>query len=639
MKILEPITVGKVTLKNRIMFPPLTTGYEGRDGSITPQSLAFYERIAKGGAAYIVIGDVNPIPSFSPTPRLHSDEQIPSFAALAGAVHKHGAKLAVQIFHPEYDVEALAALMAQGKMDEVRAKMHHDMMHFTDEVTKEQLAVILDKMVACAVRAQKAGVDAIEIHGDRLIGALCSPKMNHRQDEYGGSFENRTRFALEFVKALRKAVPDMLIDYKLSIITPERGKGGINADDAVRFAQCLEAAGVDMLHVAQGNHTGNMADTIPPMGVQPYGFFVPYAAKVKKAVGIPVSAVGRIVDVSMAEHIVEDSLADIVALGRPLLADPDWGVKLANGRACDIRRCISCNKGCTDNIQNRAFLNCVLNAENGYEQTRQITPADVKKNVVVIGGGPAGMEAARVAALKGHTVTLFEKSAALGGQMNLAAVPPRKDELRRATQDLSHAVCSLPITLRLGEAATPEKVLALKPDAVIAAVGAYNFVPSIKGADGKNVRDAWSVLAGETSVFGEIVVIGGGLVGCETAEYLAAQGCKVTIVEMLDKIATGESVTVLPTLMEEFDAKGVTWHTDTTVTDITATAVNCKTKDGTQSFKCDFVVMAAGAHATAFDTAAYEAAGVQVVSVGDCAARPADIGNAIRTAYDAANAI
>lgn len=249
------------------------------------------------------------------------------------------------------------------------------------------------------------------------------------------------------------------------------------------------------------------------------------------------------------------------------------------------------------------------------------------------------MEAARVAALKGHTVTLFEKSAALGGQMNLAAVPPRKDELRRATQDLSHAVCSLPITLRLGEAATPEKVLALKPDAVIAAVGAYNFVPSIKGADGKNVRDAWSVLAGETSVFGEIVVIGGGLVGCETAEYLAAQGCKVTIVEMLDKIATGESVTVLPTLMEEFDAKGVTWHTDTTVTDITATAVNCKTKDGTQSFKCDFVVMAAGAHATAFDTAAYEAAGVQVVSVGDCAARPADIGNAIRTAYDAANAI
>ena len=346
---------------------------------ISEQDMGFYTRLAKGGVGYIVLGDVAPINSFSPTPKLFDDSQIPAFKALADSVHAYGTKLGVQLFHPEYDVDAINSLFMQKKFDEMRQRLHHDMMFFTDEVSEEMLMAIIDKMCACAVRAQKAGVDVIQIHGDRLNGCLCSTRMNHRTDKFGGSLENRVRFARMLTRAIRKAVPDMVIDYKLSIVTPQRGKGGIDEADAVQFAQWLVEDGVDMLHVAQANHTGNMADTIPPMGVQPYGFFVKIAGDIKKAVNVPVSAVGRIVDAEMAERVIESGMADMVAVGRPLLADPDWGTKIAAGKACDIRRCISCNKGCTDAIQNRQFLSCVLNAENGYENTRSIQPAAQKK--------------------------------------------------------------------------------------------------------------------------------------------------------------------------------------------------------------------------------------------------------------------
>ena len=634
--ILQPIEVGGQTFKNRIMFPPLTTGYE-KNGMISEQDMGFYTRLAKGGVGYIVMGDVAPINSFSPTPKLFDDSQIPAFKALADSVHAYGTKLGVQIFHPEYDVDAINSLFMQKKFDEMRQRLHHDMMFFTDEASEEMLMAIIDKMCACAVRAQKAGVDVIQIHGDRLNGCLCSTRMNHRTDKFGGSLENRVRFARMLTRAIRKAVPDMVIDYKLSIVTPQRGKGGIDEADAVQFAQWLVEDGVDMFHVAQANHTGNMADTIPPMGVQPYGFFVKIAGDIKKAVNVPVSAVGRIVDADMAARVIESGMADIVAMGRPLLADPDWGTKIAAGKACDIRRCISCNKGCTDAIQNRQFLSCVLNAENGYENTRSIQPAAQKKKIAVLGGGPAGLEAARVAALRGHDVTLFEKTTTLGGQLNIACVPPRKEEMRRATQDLIHAVCNAGVHLCMGQTRTAEQLKDAGFEAVINAVGAHSAAPRIPGIDSVNVADAWKVLAGEQQVYGTVAVIGGGMVGCETAEYLAARGCKVSVIEMMDKIAAGESTTILPTLLENYKTYGVEQYPSHKVKEFRMDAVVCENKDGAEvTIPCDYIVLAMGARSNAFDAAALEAAGIPVYSIGDAAGKAADISNAIRTGYDTA---
>ena len=634
--ILQPIEVGGQTFKNRIMFPPLTTGYE-KNGMISEQDMGFYTRLAKGGVGYIVLGDVAPINSFSPTPKLFDDSQIPAFKALADSVHAYGTKLGVQLFHPEYDVDAINSLFMQKKFDEMRQRLHHDMMFFTDEVSEEMLMAIIDKMCACAVRAQKAGVDVIQIHGDRLNGCLCSTRMNHRTDKFGGSLENRVRFARMLTRAIRKAVPDMVIDYKLSIVTPQRGKGGIDEADAVQFAQWLVEDGVDMLHVAQANHTGNMADTIPPMGVQPYGFFVKIAGDIKKAVNVPVSAVGRIVDADMAARVIESGMADIVAMGRPLLADPDWGTKIAAGKACDIRRCISCNKGCTDAIQNRQFLSCVLNAENGYENTRSIQPAAQKKKIAVLGGGPAGLEAARVAALRGHDVTLFEKTTTLGGQLNIACVPPRKEEMRRAAQDLIHAVCNAGVHLCMGQTRTAEQLKDAGFEAVINAVGAHSAAPRIPGIDSVNVADAWKVLAGEQQVYGTVAVIGGGMVGCETAEYLAARGCKVSVIEMMDKIAAGESTTILPTLLENYKTYGVEQYPSHKVKEFRMDAVVCENKDGAEvTIPCDYIVLAMGARSNEFDAAALEAANIPVYSIGDAAGKAADISNAIRTGYDTA---
>ena len=634
--ILQPIEVGGQTFKNRIMFPPLTTGYE-KNGMISEQDMGFYTRLAKGGVGYIVLGDVAPINSFSPTPKLFDDSQIPAFKALADSVHAYGTKLGVQLFHPEYDVDAINSLFMQKKFDEMRQRLHHDMMFFTDEVSEEMLMAIIDKMCACAVRAQKAGVDVIQIHGDRLNGCLCSTRMNHRTDKFGGSLENRVRFARMLTRAIRKAVPDMVIDYKLSIVTPQRGKGGIDEADAVQFAQWLVEDGVDMFHVAQANHTGNMADTIPPMGVQPYGFFVKIAGDIKKAVNVPVSAVGRIVDADMAARVIESGMADMVAMGRPLLADPDWGTKIAAGKACDIRRCISCNKGCTDAIQNRQFLSCVLNAENGYENTRSIRPAAQKKKIAVLGGGPAGLEAARVAALRGHDVTLFEKTTTLGGQLNIACVPPRKEEMRRAAQDLIHAVCNAGVHLCMGQTRTAEQLKDAGFEAVINAVGAHSAAPRIPGIDSVNVADAWKVLAGEQQVYGTVAVIGGGMVGCETAEYLAARGCKVSVIEMMDKIAAGESTTILPTLLENYKTYGVEQYPSHKVKKFRMDAVVCENKDGAEvTIPCDYIVLAMGARSNEFDAAALEAAGIPVYSIGDAAGKAADISNAIRTGYDTA---
>ena len=664
--LLQPIQVGNLTLKNRVMFPPLTTGYEERDGSIGERSLAFYERLAKGGTGYVVIGDVAPVMTASPTPKLCDDRQIPAFKRLADTLHKYDCKVALQIFHPEYDVPEVGRLIrlaqmsakegmeakAKGDMATFGAKMKesqefgrqahgkiaHDMKFFIQEVTPAQLAQIKGYIAEASRRAQEAGIDAIEVHGDRLLGSLCSRLMNFRTDEYGGCFENRVRYALEVVAAIKEAAPNLMIEYKLPIITKnpngsDRGKGGLHPEEGVEFAKMLEKAGVHMIQVAQANHTGNMADTIPPMGTREENWILPTTKAVKAAVSIPVATVGKVLTVENGEKLLADGDADIIAYGRSLVCDPDIAIKAETGEP--VRLCMNCNKGCVDAIQNRRYITCVLNAENGEEATMSIKPGDGQKKVVVIGGGVAGLEAARVAALRGYEVDLYEKEAVLGGQINIAAVPPRKDEILRSVAYYECLLPALGVSIHLNTVATKEIMNAA--DAVIVAVGAHDLKLPIPGADGANVVSSWDVLAGKAEAKGHCAVIGGGLVGTETAEYLLEKGCTVSIIEMMDKIANGESSTILPTILADFASHNVQQYVSTKVSSIEEGCVKAIQGETEISNPCDMVVMAVGSRKNVLDV---EGVTVPVYYAGDCSGeRTAGIMEAVRSGYKAANEI
>ncbi|MBQ9730763.1 MAG: FAD-dependent oxidoreductase [Bacilli bacterium] len=672
MKLLEPIKLGNLTLKNRVMFPPLTTGYEERDGSIGEHSLNFYKRLAQGGVSYVVIGDVAPVRTVSPTPKLFDDSQIPTFKKLADALHEYDCKVALQLFHPEYDVPGVGRLIGMSMMlnkeaqmakaagneelfaaksaeaqkvtRDAYAKLHHDMLHFVSEATKEQLDSIKNLLAQSARRAMEAGIDAIEVHGDRLLGSLCSTILNHRTDEYGGAFENRIRYALEVVTAIKEAAPSLMIEYKLPIVTVQEdgslmGKGGIILEEAIEFAKILEQHGVDTIHVAQANHTGNMNDTIPAMGTRPYAFMKEHAKAIKDVVSIPVSIVGRVLDVNMAEELINEGICDFVAFGRPLLCDPDIVNKLEAGQAHLIRNCIMCNKGCTDNIQNRKFLACVLNPENGYEYKRIITPANESKNIAIIGGGVAGLEAARVAAIKGHKVTVFEKTDKLYGQINIASVPPRKDEMLRICKYYDEIINEYNINVVLNHEFVKEE--ANNYDDVIVAVGAVNAHPRIPGIE--NAIDSWDILAEKAKVNGNVIVAGGGLVGVETSEYLLKQGCNITIVEMTDKIAREESSTILPTILKEFKLHNVVTLTNHKILEIGSNFVKVAVldKDGNtteiKTVEGDYVVNALASSKVRIDLEGVKA---NVHYVGDCKdGAPCNLDNATKSAYDVANSI
>ncbi len=666
--LLRPLQVGPLTLKNRIMFPPMTTGYEERDGSISPRSLHFYERLAKGGTAYVVLGDVAPVNTATPTPKLYSDAQIPSFRALADALHRYDCKVALQVFHPEYDASIVGDMMRriaplmrevnaakeasdtalfEAKMAERRRLgadldrlLGHGEDSFVNTATHEQLRAVREAMAACARRAAEAGIDAIEVHGDRLLGSLCSTILNHRTDCYGGCFENRVRYALETVAAIREAAPALMIEYKLPLVTVNadgslRGKGGLMEEEAVAFAKLLEEAGVHMIQAAQANHTGNMGDTIPPMGTVPCNWTLPIAEKIKRAVSIPVATVGRVITVESGEEILEKGQADVIGYGRSLLADPDIANKVASDEP--VRHCLNCNLGCVDALHNRRYLSCVLNAENGDEETVFIRPGEGRKKVAVAGAGIAGLEAARVAALRGYEVTVYEADGKIGGQLNLASVPPRKGEIRRAVEYYEKLLPALGVEIRLNTPCTAEHMNAA--DAAIVAVGAHDRMPDIPGIERENVVSAWDVLSGKKTVSGHCVVVGGGLVGTETAEYLLAQGCRVSAMKRSDRLAGGISATLVSTVLADFEKGGLRQYLKTRIEAVTAEGVTAEdlTTGETVTVPCDWVVLAAGAEKNVFST---EGVTVPVHFVGDCSGdKPADIANAIRTAYHAANNI
>lgn len=617
-RLFSPIRIGNIELRNRIIFPPMTTGFEEK-GEVTERSRNFYVTVAQGGAGLIVLGDAAINFSIAPQPAIYDDRFIPELRELTQAVQAYGAKISPQLFHTPFFTEEIMKL----PREQLFAKMKESSETFQNILTLPQIEEIQIKFVNAAKRAKAAGFDMIQVHGGQLIGLFSSPILNKRKDKYGGSIENRARFAVEIVKRIREAMgTEITIDYKLTVHRPNEGKSGPPLDEAKQFAKWLVDAGLDMFHVCTANH-GATHHIIPPMGVKPHGYSVDIAEAIKGVVNVPIATVGRIVDPDFAERIISEGKADLIAVGRGLLADPEWPIKAKEGRHAAIRKCIMCNQGCTDRLLNGQSISCSINATLGKEATSQIKKTETRKHVLIIGGGPAGMEAARIAALRGHQVTLIEKANALGGQLNIATIPPHKDEMNLITEYLISQVKNLGVDIQLGKEFTQAMIDEIRPDVVILATGAIPIIPDIPGIQGNNVKTAWDVLSNKKSIGQRVIVVGGGSVGCETAEFLAKSGTEVTIVEMLDRIGTDMSPTMIPFFMGRVKEYGIKVLTKHKLEEIKENGI--KTVDENHQeheLQTDTIVLAMGAQPNNKLLERLQDKGIEVYSVGDCAQEP-----------------
>ena len=631
-KVFEPGKIGNLELKNRLVVSAMSSHMGNPDGTPNEAVNAYLVAKVKGGWGLVFTEDLGVTKDAGSDPvvgSLWSDDQVPAWTETVRQVHAAGGLMGAQIYHAgrqrslkAYDTHPVAPSALKEPTEP----------YVPRALTVEEIHDLVKAFGEAAARAKRCGFDCVEIHGAHgyLINQFMSTFSNKRTDEYGGTLANRMRFALEVIAAVREAVgADYPIIFRFN--TCDYVEGGIELPEAIVMAKMLEEAGVDMIQVAQANHTGNMGDTIPPMGDVDYNWTLPAARAVKKAVSVPVATVGRVISLEAGEKILEDQDADIVAYGRSMLADPDIANKAASGEC--IRECLNCNKGCVDAIQGRRYISCVLNAENGNEGTVFIKPAEKIKNIAVVGAGIAGLEAARVAAKRGHHVTVYEKSDKIGGQIHLAAVPPRKSEILRAVTYYEKILPQLNVNIKLNTEAEAEELN--QYDAVILAVGAHNMALPMP-VENSNVVSAWEVLAGK-EVQGSCVVLGGGLVGTETAEYLAQKGVKVSIVEMMDKIAAGESSTVMPLIVKDFEKHEVAQYIQTKVVSIKNNVIEAvhTPDEAPVELKADTIINALGSKKNIFDDAKLT---VPFTYVGDCSGeKTADIASAIRTGYHAAN--
>jgi 2-enoate reductase len=637
VKLFERTSIGTMELKNRVAMAPMgTAGMADVDLGYSRRLIEFYAARARGGTGMIITGAaiVNTrleggIPQF--LPRLTGPEYMARLAELCDAVHHHGSKLVVQLsagfgrvnyvqWNPIPPISASAV------------PCFHDPSVTTRELTTEEIGELVMSFAMAAVMAKMAGVDAIEIqgYGGYLLDQFQTALWNKRTDQYGGDLDGRLRFSMEIIGAVRSlAGRDFPIIYKF---TPDHYiPGGRTLEEGLEIARRLEQAGVDALHVDGGCY--EVWNRVIPSAYEPPACQIPLAEAVKQVVRLPVIAHGKLGNPDVARQVIEEGKADFVALGRPLLADPDWARKVKAGRVDDIRPCINCNEAC---LGKRFSLSCTVNPQTGMEREYALTAIEKKTSVLVIGGGPGGLEAARVAASRGCDVTLWEKSDRLGGKLRLAAVPDFKRDIRPLIRYLSSAVEKAGVKVELEKQATPELVRQLRPDVVIIATGSTLAVPDVPGVEQAHVLSTVDLFEGTKGVGQRVLVIGGGLCGCEAAAYLAGQGKQVAVVEMAQQlIPEGRNVNTTLAITSLLAQSHVEVMTSTTLVAITATGATVERNGSTQELAADSIVIATGFAPDSSLRDALEETVSDVVAIGDCA-KPRSILDAVWEGFHAA---
>ena len=615
----SPFAHGALNLKNRIVMAALNNNFSNEDGTANDRIVAFLKERAEGGSG-LIISEASPA-SIKGRHRTrcicaYDDSFIPGLGRMAEVIHAHGAAFALQLHH----AGRISSPQVLGRTPLAPSPIPRGPgFPVPKEMTREEIQEAVADFGAAARRAKQAGLDAVEIHGAHgyLIHQFLSPTSNRRKDAYGGSSENRLRFALEVVRQIREdAGKSFPLLFRIS--AKEFIQGGYELEEALDWAVELERAGVSILDVSGGTNESlrSSIHVIPP-AFFPRGYHVPLAEAVKKAVRIPVVAVGRLDSPELMERVLKEGHADLVAAGRPFLSDPHWPAKAARGEVDRIRPCVYCNH-CIWELFQQKDITCFQNAAVGREKECRIHPAKKAKKVIVVGGGPGGLEAARVARTRGHEVTLFEKGPRLGGQMILAAALPRKRNYFESMEWLNREIQREGVDVRLNSEGSPAVIEKEKPDAVILATGASPVV-RLPRSDSK-VLTAWEVLAGR-EVGKRALILGGGMVGIETAEFLSEKGCQVTVVTSREgpaQLATDMEGTTRVLLLERLPALKISFLYGAKVVEAGQGRVLVSQGERRQWLEAETLISAQGSQSNRDLHRALEGKGSDVLSIGDC---------------------
>jgi 2,4-dienoyl-CoA reductase-like NADH-dependent reductase (Old Yellow Enzyme family)/thioredoxin reductase len=629
----SPLAIGKLHLRNRMVMPPMGNRYATFGGKVTDRLIRYYVEMARGGVGLIIVQFASVTltgrSSYYPL-GIWDDDQIPGLRQLTQAIHEVGTPVIIQLAH--------AGAMASSSIIGAQPVGPSALPCFNREVPRElgvtEIYDVLEAFALAAERAMQAGFDGVELHMAHgyLLQQFLSPLSNRRGDEYGGDLNGRLRFPLELLERVRAVVgADTPIFCRLCV--DEAVPGGITCKEGVKIAQALEQASADVIDVTGGN-SETFHVSVPSQADRPGGQLLPLAAAVKQAVRVPVVAVGKLHNPLAMERALAEGKADLIAVGRGLIADPDLPRKALEGRLEDIRPCLACNAPeCHGRIFRQLSMGCVVNPIIGREGSYVLNRSGQRRRVLVIGGGPAGLEAARVAALRGHQVVLCEKESHLGGQFFLAGQSPHKQAHLALIAYYQRQLTALNVDVRLVTALDLAGVLAIGPDVVIVATGARPLVSRLPGL-GKGILTAWDVLAG-ARVGHSVAIIGGGSVACDAAEYLATREHKITILEMLPEVAHDMMPWTRQLTMKRLLAHDVEILLQCRVLERDGQRL-IYDRDGVREILdgVDSIALAIGAVSYDPLSEGLRTAGLDPLSVGDCV-RPGNAALAIRQGYEA----